>query len=344
MKTFFTKLHYKKNPTNLERTLLLCLTPASFAYCTAVNLRNFLYKKNILPSYKPTAATISIGNLTTGGTGKTPITAALANYLTKKGFKTAILSRGYGSKLNPKEVNIISDGEKIYYNAEKGGDEPVWLAENCPKTAVLTSSDRVKIAKYAQNVLGCNILILDDGFQHLKLKRDINIAVVDSQKQFGNGKVLPAGPLREPAENISRADKIIVVNKGGSLSEIQGLNFKTYTLCSFLTDYIYEIHSLEKLQNTSQSVLAFSAIGQPEQFYNLIKETGYNLVKTIDFNDHHIYTPDDINLIVQSAKDNNAQIIMTTEKDAVKVKEICDNNIYALKLKSEINIEELIDF
>ncbi len=341
MKTFFTKLHYEKKPIFWEKALVQSLVPISFVYEKLSDIRNYLYKKNILKNYKPDVLTISIGNLTTGGTGKTPITAAIANNLTEKGYKVAILSRGYGSKLNSKKINIISDGNTIFYDANQGGDEPVWLAQNCPKTAVLTSSNRVNIAKYAEKELGCNALILDDGFQHQKLQRDINILVVDSIKQFGNKKVLPAGPLRESIKNISRANKIIIVNKG-SCENLVNIDLKEYHICNLTTDYIYEIHSKTILENTNQQALAFSAIGQPQQFYNLAKENGLNIVKTINYADHHNYNEEDIKNIIKQATDKNIQVILTTEKDAVKIKQLTNHPIYALKLKSKLDLDEIL--
>ena len=337
MKAFFNRLHYSKNLNIYEKTLTLLLMPASFAYGLTAELRNFCYRKNIIKSYKPNVKTISVGNLTTGGTGKTPITKALANYLTQKGYKAAILSRGYGSKLNSKKINIISDGKEIFYNAQNGGDEPVWLAENCPGVCVLTSSNRVQIAKYAQDTLKCNVLILDDGYQHQKLKRDINILVIDGSKKFGNGKVLPAGPLREKLKNINRADKIIVVNKGQKQNDIQ---IENYITCNLTADYIYEIHTNKKPENNIKNIIAFSAIGQPEQFYNMLKEANYNLVKTVSFNDHHNYTKDEIEKLLSNL--NHAEAVITTEKDAVKIVNLTEKPIYALKLKAEIDMEKLL--
>ena len=345
MKTFFTHLHYDKNLNLFEKALVLCLTPVSFVYACVAEVRNSCYRHNIIKSYKPSVTTISIGNLTTGGTGKTPITAVIANYLTEKGHKVAILSRGYGSKLNPKETNVISDGTNIFYDAKTGGDEPVWLAENCSGVVVLTSSNRVKIAKYAQK-LGCDILILDDGFQHQKLKRDVNILVVDSQKQFGNGFVLPAGPLREFRKNIARADKIIVVKKG-AVEDFNDLRMENYTPCTLTTDYIYNIQNGKKLYPSGQKVLAFCAIGQPEQFYKLVREKGFELVKSIDFPDHHSYCEKDAKDIFNAAEEYGASVIITTEKDAVKFAPLVPEshaNVYALKLKAEMDIKELLGY
>lgn len=353
MKNFFTNLHYKSDLTISEKVLLSLLLPFSLGYSLIAETRNFLYKVNCLKSYNPEVLTISIGNLTTGGTGKTPITATLANFLTKKGYKVAILSRGYGSKLNSKEINVISDGEKIYYDAQIGGDEPVWLAQNCLGTVVLTSSNRVQIAKHAQN-MGCNALILDDGFQHQKLGRNINVAVVDIEKQFGNKNVLPAGPLRESFKNIKRADKIIVMNKNTSvISEEKLQALKTLinkvnkeadiSVCNAKVDKIYEIHSEEELSfNDGQSVLAFSAIGQPKQFYNLLSQSSINVLETVDFADHHKYSAQDVERLFAIAEAQNINVLITTEKDAVKVKDLTQKAIYALKLGIDWDAETIL--
>ncbi len=353
MKNFFTKLHYNQKTNLLEKMITTALLPASFVYSTIAETRNFLYKTKLINFYRPDVLTISVGNLTTGGTGKTPITAAIANHLTQKGYKVAILSRGYGSKLNSKKINVISDGYEIFYDAQTGGDEPVWLAQNCPQTVVLTSSNRIQIAKHAQE-LGCTALILDDGFQHQKLTRNINIAVIDIEKQFGNKHILPAGPLRESYKNIKRADKIIIVNKNTQhlkeekfnklIAELKCLNrTATISICNAKIDKIYNIHS-QKLftQPENESVLAFSAIGQPEQFYNLLKQAGIKLAKTISFADHHCYNEKDIDELLQQAKNSNANYLITTEKDAVKIKTITQKTIYALKLGIDWDAETIL--
>ena len=339
--------------TLAQKALYTGLLPISFIYSSIAQVRNFLYATNIIKSYTPEILTISVGNLTTGGTGKTPITAAIANHLTQKGYKVAILSRGYGSKLNSKDINIISDGQTIFYDAKIGGDEPVWLAQNCPNTIVLTSSNRIQIAKYAQKI-GCSALILDDGFQHQKLGRNINIAVIDIDKKFGNKKVLPAGPLREPHKNIKRANKIIIVNKNTEKPTKQKINeictyLKTLnkttsiSLCNATVDKIYNIHSGEILSPTqNERILAFSAIGQPEQFYNLLKQTGVNIVQTISFADHHSYCEKDIETLFKQAKNTNANILITTEKDAVKIKNLTQKAIYALKLGIDWDAETIL--
>ena len=344
MKVYLTKFHYKKKYKFADYPVYILLLLPSFVYQCISEVRNFLYKRNILKSYKPDIYTISVGNLSTGGTGKTPITAEIANYLSKKGKKVSILSRGYGGKLSNKNVNIISDGIEIKYNAEYSGDEPFWLAQNCPGTVVLTCSSRVKAANYAKEIMNADIAILDDGYQHQKLKRDLNLLVVDSEKKFSNEHVLPLGALREPMCEIKRADKIIVVNKNFNdpiakqyAEELKNKYNKPVFLCNMIPDRIYNIETEEIFaQNTE--MFAFCAIGQPEQFYNFLPQ--YLIKGTKNFPDHHIYKQEDIDLLAQKSK-----IFVTTEKDAVKLKnlKLKDITIYALKLKPELDIEGLLN-
>lgn len=357
MKIFLTEFHYKKNYKNASdfitaALMYTVLAVPSFFYLLVVKIRNFLYKKNIFKSFKPPVYTISVGNLTTGGTGKTPVTAEIANFLhNKKKKNTVILSRGYGGKLSNKNVNVISDGKNVNFKAEDAGDEPYWLSINCRGTGVLTCSSRVKAAKYACENLNAECLILDDGFQHLRLKRDLNILVVDSKKQFSNGCVLPLGALREPLCEIDRADKIIVVNK--NFNDKQAKTFARYLrkkykkpsfVCSMVPDIIYNIHTQEPLSdNENPAMIAFSAIAQPEQFYNFLRM--YDVLETKNYPDHHLYTCDDLNDLNNLKQKYNAQIIVTTEKDAVKIKEISSekDNIYALKLKPVLDMKSLLE-
>lgn len=356
MKVFLTEFHYKKNFTPFEAitagVLYAVLSVPSLVYLSIVKTRNFLYKKNILKSYKPHLYTISVGNLTTGGTGKTPITAEIANYFSKKGDFPAILSRGYGGSLPNSDVNVISDGMLVNYNALEAGDEPFWLAQHCPKSAVLTCSSRVKAAKFAKNNLHCTKLILDDGFQHQKIGRDLNILVVDCEKQFSNGCVLPLGALRDPMSEIKRADKIIVVNK--SFNDKKAKTFARFLkkkydkpafICTMAPDTTYNIKT-EHLIDDTQPVIAFSAIAQPEQFYKFLRR--YDVLETRDFPDHHIFTIEDVKELQALKEKHGAKYMITTEKDAVKLKEILnssgkDEDIYALKLKPVLDLKGILD-
>lgn len=336
IKTEITKIHYNKDA---KGTLVKILEFASLFYGIGSGFKNLLYDKGILKPQKVNAYVISVGNVTTGGVGKTPVVAEIAKYLNAQGEKTAVISRGYGGKLSNKQINLISDGEKIYYNANLAGDEPVWIAQNAQGTIVVTSKNRFKAAKYAIEKFGVTKIILDDGFQHRKLHRDLDIVLTDSKMGFGNEKLLPAGPLREGPEAFSRIDKLVVVSKdtdhtrAEKLAKIMGKKMKLQTIvCKTEPDYVYNIKTGEHLQKGA-AITAISAIGQPKQFYNFLYD--FEVQKTIDFDDHHQYKKEDI--------ENINGIIVTTEKDAVKLEKFGFDNIYALKLKTSINIGELLN-
>ena len=352
MKVFLTEFHYKKQYNPLDAFVFAGLLLPSVVYLGITKVRNFLDEKNILKSCKPNAYVVSVGNLTTGGTGKTPITAEIAKYYAKQGYKTAILSRGYGGKLKNKNVNVISNGEEIFYNSIEAGDEPYWLAQNCKGVCVLTCSSRVKAAEYAYKELKCSRLILDDGFQHQKLGRDKNILVVDSDKKFSNGCILPAGALRESLTGIKRADVIIVTNKkytdksAKAYARYLHRKYKKPTfVCSLVPDCIYNLQNEKPLADFKKdpAVIAFSAIGQPEQFYSLL--SNYDVIETQNFSDHHIYTKEDLEELKALKEKVKADLFITTEKDAVKLKEIANDfdDIYVLKLKPSLKINEILE-
>ena len=244
LKTEITKLHYDKNSGGLLFNLLkFC----SYFYGAASAFKNYLYDKNIIAPQKVNAFVISVGNFTTGGVGKTPVVSEIAKYYINKGEKVAIVSRGYGGKLNNKNVHVISDGINLYYNAKMAGDEPYWLSINLDGCAVLTCSSRYKASKYAVEKMGITTIILDDGFQHRKLYRDLDIVLVDSEKMFGNENLLPAGPLREGTEGFNRIDKLLVVSKNTDhtraekLAKIIGKKQGVETfVCKTEPDYIHK--------------------------------------------------------------------------------------------------------
>ena len=339
LKTEITKIHYDKNPKGLFFNVLrFC----SIFYALASRTKNFLYDNKILKPQKVNAHVISVGNFTTGGVGKTPFVAELAKYFIAQGKKVAVVSRGYGGKLDNKNVNIISDGRNVNYSADMAGDEPYWLAVNVENCSVLTCSNRYKACKYAVDRLGISVIILDDGFQHRKMHRDIDIVLADSEKLFGNENLLPAGPLREGAEGFRRIDRFVIVSKNvdhskaeklAKIIEKRGLNgaaVKTF-ICKTEPDFVYNITDGSRLENGSE-IVALSAIGQPEQFYKFL-ENDYKIIKKITFDDHHLYNLSDI--------ENISGNIVTTEKDAVKLAKFNKLNIYALKLKTTIDTELL---
>ena len=333
IKTEITKIHYNKDAKGL---IVKLLEFCSVFYGIGSGLKNLLYDKNILKPKKVDAFVISVGNITTGGVGKTPVVSELAKHFIQKGEKVAIISRGYGGKLSNKNINVIADGEQIFYNAKLAGDEPFWLAKNTKGAFVITCKNRIKAAEYAVKQFGVTKIILDDGFQHRKLYRDLDIVLMDSVMGFGNEKLLPAGPLREGLEAFSRIDRLVVVSKNTDharaekLAKIMAKKMKVQTsVCYTEPDYVYNIKTDERLPEGTEAA-ALCAIGQPKQFYAFLNN--YKIKQTIDFDDHHCYMEDEI----------PQGIVITTEKDAVKMKDFNRTDIYTLKLKTRIDVEKIL--
>lgn len=343
LKKNFSSIHYSKEAKGVFFHLLKIL---SLFYGFGSSLKNALYGKKILKPKKVDAFVVSVGNLTTGGVGKTPVVSQVANYYTQKGEKVAIISRGYGGKLSNKNINIISDGKEIFFGAESAGDEPVWLAENAIGACVITSKNRFEASKYAIEKFGVTKIVLDDGFQHRKLHRDLDIVLIDSEMGFGNENLLPAGPLREGLEAFDRIDKLVIVSKNmdhtraEKYAKIMGKKLKKQAVvCYTEPDFIYNIKNPEQKLESGVKVLAFSAIGQPKQFYKFLSD--YDVLDTIDFDDHHNYVQTDIDKLALS----EVKTFITTEKDAVKLAklDLKDLNIYALKLKTKFDAETLLN-
>ena len=357
MKNYIAHIHYAKYLPFEEKLAYIGLGLLRPFYSLAVKLRLLAFKKGLQKSTKVNAYVVSIGNITTGGTGKTPVCVAIANYFSEKqNKKTAILSRGYGGKLANTQVNTISDGENIFFSAHMSGDEPYWLAYNAQKTAVLTCKNRIEAAKTAINDHKAEVLILDDGFQHLKMSRDLNIMLIDGNLKFGNNKLLPQGPLREPLSEISRADCILIMNKRALdkdaiescknfAAEIAQKYSKKTIVCNFAPIGIFNLTDNAQLSSPNK-IYAFAGIGQPRFFFEYLENQNYELTQKRVFEDHHLYTNDDIKNILSEAEKQGVQAIVTTEKDAVKIKALLNKNrtniaFYALKLGLDLNVEEI---
>lgn len=335
IKTKITQMHYQRDSKGV---LFDILKFCSYFYGFGSRMKNFLYDNKILKPKKVNAYVISVGNMTTGGVGKTPVVSEIAKYLVNLGQRVAIVSRGYGGKLDNSKINMISDGTSVYFDAVQAGDEPYWLAENTQGAYVFTCRNRYLAAKMAVEKFGIQVIILDDGFQHRKLHRDLDIVLMDSVKGFGNEHLLPAGPLREGPEALERIDKLVIVSKSVKHETAERvakimqkrLNIPT-SVCYTEPDYVYNIKTGQRLME-GLAVTAMCAIGQPQQFYDFLSD--YQVVKTVTFDDHHQYAPIDIVDISGS--------IITTEKDAVKLARFDRDNIYALKLKTVIDVENLL--
>jgi tetraacyldisaccharide 4'-kinase len=306
-----------------KQAALLPLTLAALIYRGLVALRRRAYHKGIFSSRKLSVPVISVGNLTTGGTGKTPFTIYLARVLTNQAQKVAVLSRGYrGSARQP--VNVVSDGSRILLDPHAAGDEPYLTAEKLPGVVVLTGRDRARLGEYAAKHFFVTALLLDDGFQHLAIRRDLNVVLLNGRNPLGNGHLLPRGSLREPPEYLRQADIIVFVNRGGQeISPHAAKLVRTYNrsapvfCASYVPTGLRDLYSNEELPLSylqEKKTVALAGIAHPEAFQALLAGLGAHLVGNAFYPDHHHYQVCDL-----SAEDRES-VIVTTEKDAVKLR------------------------
>lgn len=302
-------------------------------YGKIINLRNALYERGVFAAHALGAKTVSVGNITVGGTGKTPLVAFVAQVLAEKGEKVCILSRGYGRK-NAKSRVLVADGENVLAKAEFAGDEPFELADKLRgKAFVIADANRVAAARWAIEKFNVTAFVLDDAFQHRRARRDLNIVCIDATNPFGNYKLLPFGILREPLENLRRADAIVITRANLS-NEIEKLvnELSKYANCPIFpaANKISNVTELEnfsaraedrKLKVRNRAAFAFCALGNPENFFSQLKSEKFNVAATRKFPDHHFYTAKDAAEIEQAARAAGAEILLTTAKDAVKLKD-----------------------
>ena len=336
--------------------LLRVLKAFSFVFGGIVALRYFLYRTGVLRRYPLGTQVISIGNVTAGGTGKTPVTEIFARTLAAEGRKVAILSRGYRRKEAPwwkrlftQVVDpplVVSDGKRVLLDSETGGDEPYMLASNLPGVAVVVDRNRVKAGRYAVNLLGCNTLILDDGFQYQKLKHSIEVVLVDSTNPFGNGNMLPRGILREPVRNLRRADIIFLTKCRGDVSavkeEIRRHNATAEIVeCNHTPKVLKDVWSREEfpldwLQGKTTCTL--SGIASPKGFENSLRRLGAKVVWCERYADHHRYDSSEVLYALNRTADMGADALVTTEKDAVRFPRLETAPVKCLYLRIAIEI------
>ena len=301
------------------------LSLLAYIYGKVADLRNHLYDRGVFESRHLGARTISIGNITTGGTGKTPLVAYVAYILAARDEKICILTRGYG-RANPKQRVLVSDGENILANVSEAGDEPFELAQKLiGKAIVIADADRVAAAEWAKRKFGVTAFVLDDGFQHRKANRDLDIVCIDAGAPFGGGKMLPAGRLREPVENLKRAD-VVIITRAHLSDEINNLKFEISNLAPNKPIFEAEnrISKITELLgdgefNKKTLIFAFCGIGNPENFFELLRQENLNNAGRRSFADHHFYTQIDIAAIEREAAEAGAEVLLTTAKDAVKL-------------------------
>lgn len=299
----------------------------STIFKSLVQVRNAAYTLGVLGAARLDGTVISIGNITVGGTGKTPLVATLAETLIEDGEKVCILTRGYGRK-SPTERVIVSDGNAILASAEIAGDEPFEVAQRLAGRAVIIAdANRVAAARFATEKYAPTVFILDDGFQHRKIFRDLDIVCIDATNPFGNSKTLPFGILREPVANLKRADKIVITRSNlVSAEDLAAIKSRIEDVAPE-SDLIVTSLTLRDFHNvggggdmkTDNRVFAFCGLGNPENFYSLLRNEGHTIVGTHSFRDHHRYTQNDLGNIEVLARESGAELLLTTTKDAVKL-------------------------
>lgn len=338
----------------------------SWLFSGIAQARLWLYRKRILHDQPLGCLVVVVGNLTVGGTGKTPVVEKFARALRDRGRKVAILSRGYKSKSAPlwkkwwwrlthaeePPPKIVSDGREVLLDSEQAGDEPFMLAKNLPGVIVLVDKNRVKAGEYAIKKFGCDTLVLDDGFQYLPLKGRLNLLLVDKTNPFGNGHLLPRGILREPIKHLKRASYVFLTKSNGQRDpELERLIAEhnphaDIIECAHRPQYLRRFGVAAGAPGAKEPlgwlkgrrVFAFSGIATPESFEKFLRDLGAVLVGRERFLDHYRFESDDIAALFEMAKKENAECLVTTEKDAVRIAEnlACPLPLYYLRLEIEI--------
>lgn len=325
----------------------------SLLYLRIVTLRVSLFRSNVLRPHRIGCPVVSIGNLTVGGTGKTPVVEKLARDLSAKGRRVAILSRGYksvkrrGSAARGTTARVVTEGGALLLDSKTAGDEPFMLAKNLRGVAVVVDKDRVECGRHAVGTLGSDLLILDDGLQYLKLHRRFDIVLIDREAPFGNEYLLPRGTLREPPGHLRRATHILITKCDGSdlsalherirehnrTAPIIECRHRPVELQDFSTGEIIPLKSLEGMRAG-----ALSAIASPESFEAGLRRLGVDLGLTQSFADHHRYSRREIDRFLKRCVRRGLSCVLTTEKDAVRMPRLHNQEIPIRYLRIEIEI------
>jgi tetraacyldisaccharide 4'-kinase len=327
------------------------LLPFAWLYGGITTYRNQLYQR-ILKPVRLDAKIISVGNITVGGTGKTPFVETIARYLQNQGKQVVIQSRGYGRR--SAGFITVSDGKNLLVTPDLAGDEPYLLARKLPGVPVIVGNDRLSATQQAIERFQPDVVILDDAFQHRRITRDLDIVLLDTRRPWGNGRLLPAGPLRETPENINRAGLIVLTRSEDPKMTSLRLNaLKMQTGIPIITSkhrpiewadiHANKAHALQHLQH--KDLVAFCGIGNPDSFIKTLNEIGIKPLVTMNFKDHHWYTEKDMVKIKQTAVKSGATVLVTTEKDGVRLIGLRDLDlpIYCLRIECTIDRFELLN-
>jgi tetraacyldisaccharide 4'-kinase len=340
----------------LKRALLWAPTKL---YELGVRLRISAYETDYLKPERLGATVISVGNITVGGTGKTPLVEYIARYLRRESHSVAILTRGYGRASsgrlvlnNPRDASTASARIKDSASYRDYGDEPLMLARALPDVPIVIDKRRYEAGLWAERELGSEVLILDDGYQHLGLARDLNILLIDATDPFGGLDMAPMGRLREPLYGVRRADVVIITRADRPFDQGRTLAVIKY-FCGEKIPVLYVSSPIAGLRHLESgetydarqfvgwSAAVMCGIGNPHAFADNILQVGMNIVSESFFRDHHPFTQEDMDGVLSAARARGADLIVTTEKDAVRLEEIKQGEvpIYAAKIEIESDDE-----
>lgn len=324
-------MSWGKPETAQERLLTTILQPAAGVYAVGSYLRLLAYGKGLVKRHKAPTKVVSVGNLTCGGSGKTPVTIDLARRLIAAGQNVAILSRGYKRK-SKEQLLVVSDGEGNIASCQDAGDEPYMMAHAVPQAKVIVSAKRAVAAEVAVNVYDVDVVLLDDGFQHFGLSRDCDLVLIDYNDDPFNDSLLPAGRLREPVSALNRADWVVITRlpvnvNAARLAYLEEAardraNKAIITSCRFVPSRLNLLADQTICQPDRLSgvkVVAVSAIAKPKSFADQLSELKAQLVRQRTFPDHHWWRPQDIETLRRDIKDTGAELVVTTAKDAARL-------------------------
>lgn len=326
-------------------TVLLAL---SLIYRALIGLRQVAYRAGALRSRSLPVRVVSVGNMTVGGTGKTPTVLHLVERYQERGMRPAVLSRGYG-RPDEAAVLVVADGRADPLGPDVAGDEPAMLANRLRTVPVVVGRDRYQAGLLAIERFGPDLVVLDDGFQHFRLKRDLDIVLVDGVDPFGNGKLFPAGILREPLSALKRA-QVIVITRSDRAADLEGLKRTirafsnalivsgTYRPIDLVDVATGKVRQLDVLQGAS--VLAFAGIARPDSLENVLASLGADITSFRSYPDHHRYTRADLKVLLDEAA-RTASLLVTTEKDGVKLKGLATAGIWMLRIGLEIKERDM---
>jgi tetraacyldisaccharide 4'-kinase len=355
LKTFLHRLIRNPGENLPFRILLAPLTLLSFLYGLAVTVRVFFYRRGIYRSRSLPCRVVSVGNLTLGGTGKTPFVILLAEMIRRRGYRTAVLSRGYKGKYEG-SCALVSDGDRILMDPLQAGDEPCLLARKLKGVPVIVGRERWAAGRLAIDRFRTEVLILDDGFQHLALNRDLNFLLLDSLSPFGNGRLFPRGELREPLSQARRADALVLTKWGtGDIIIHLGKRFMNLWEGRPVFRVRYEPEEIKVWEQEKvlpcvnlkkKRILAFSGLARPESFEKTLRELEAEIVGFETFPDHYVYEGKDLEQLRGKAVRAGAEAMVTTEKDLVRIKDFPPGTmpLWALSVRHVFPAEDLARF